>query len=253
MAHPTVAILEYHIAVYRRSWRETVFSSFAVPLLLFVGIGTAVGGFVDADGRLGMPYVHYIAPGMLAFAGMQVAMMESGYLVQSYMAWDRIYHGMAAAPPRVIDIVAGQLAYVALRVLLAAFGFLIVMVPLGATATATAVLAPLAAMLVGMAVATPMFAYAASVTGPYLMAVMRFCMLPMVFFSGVFFPIDQMPWPATLLAYPLPLWHGVELCRAATGGSVSAWHPAAHISVLIAWFAVGLYVAHRQFARGLSR
>jgi len=252
MAHPTVAVLEYHIAVYRRSWRETVFSSFAVPILLFVGIGTAIGGYVDGDTGLGMSYVDYIAPGMLAFAGMQVAMTESGYQVQSYMAWDRIYHGMAAAPPRVADIIAGQLVYLSLRVLLAAAAFLVVMVPLGAAGSLTAVLAPFVAVLVGLAVATPMFAYSASVTGPYLMAVIRFCMLPMVFFSGVFFPVDQLAWFVRPVAYPLPLWHGVELCRAATSGVAPAWPVAAHVAVLAAWFGVGLVFALRRFARGLS-
>jgi lipooligosaccharide transport system permease protein len=247
-----VAVLEYHLVCYRRTWRETVFSSFVTPMLLFIGLGTAVGAYVDGRTTLGLPYLAFIAPGLLAFTGMQVAIMESGYQVQSYMAWDRIYHGMAAAPLRVLDIIAGQLVYVALRVLAAALAFLLVMLPFDAVGSPAAMLAPVVAVLVGLAAATPMFAYAASVDGPYLMAVIRFCTLPVMFFSGVVFPIEQLPGFLQPVAYPLPLWHAVELCRAATVGSATAWPVPAHVGVLLAWTVVGLALAHRQFTRELS-
>lgn len=252
MAHPAVAVLEYHLVGYRRTWRSTVFSSFATPLLLFVGLGAAVGAFVDRGGLLEVPYLKFIAPGMLAFTGMQIAMLESGFPVQNYMQWDKVYHGMAAAPPRVVDMIAGQLLYISLRVVVAAGAFLLVMLPFGAIASGWALLTPLTAVLVGLAVATPMFAYSATTTGPYVMAIIRFATLPMMFFSGVFFPVEQLPGTLQPFAYPLPLWHGVQLCRAATLGSATAWPVAAHISILSLWSAAGFALAHRQFAKRLT-
>jgi lipooligosaccharide transport system permease protein len=252
VAHPTVAVFEYHLVCYRRTWRETVFSSFVTPILLFIGLGTAVGAYVDGRSTLGLPYLAFIAPGMLAFTAMQVGLLESGYQVQSYMAWDRIYHGMAAAPLRVLDIIAGQLVYIALRVLAAVLAFLAVMAAFGAVRSPMAVAAPVVAVLVGLAAAAPMFAYAASVDGPYLMAVIRFCTLPVMFFSGVVFPVAQLPGFLQPVAYPLPLWHAVELCRAAVLGTGTAWPVPAHIGVLLAWIVVGLALARRQFARQLS-
>lgn len=254
MTHATFAVLNYHLVGYRRGWRETVFSSFAIPILMFVGLGMAVASVLDSgvEARLGAGYLSYIAPGMLAFAGMQIAMLEGGFQVQSCMAWDRIYHGMAAAPPRVIDIISGHLVYLSLRVLITAGSFLVVMVPFGAVRSVGAALTPFVAALVALAIATPMFAYAASVTGPYLMAVVRFTTLPMTFFSGVFFPVELLPGVLQGLAYPLPLWHGAELCRALTLGNDTAWPAVAHVGVLLAWFAGGFVVAHARFVRGLS-
>ncbi|TYK52403.1 ABC transporter permease [Actinomadura decatromicini] len=252
MAHPSVAVLEYHLVSYRRMWRSTLFSSFAMPVLLFVGVGASVGEYVDRGDALPVPYLHYIAGGMLAFTGMQVAITESGFPVQSYMTWDKVYHGMAATPVRVADILAGHLLYIALRVAAASAAFLVVMVPFGAVGSAWAVLTPLVAALVGLSVAAPMFAYSASVTGPYLMTVMRFATMVMTFFSGAYFPVDQLREPLSMVAYPLPLWHGVELCRAAALGTGTAWPVAAHVGVLAAWFAGGLALAHPRFVKRLA-
>ena len=47
-------------------------------------------------------------------------------------------------------------------------------------------------------------------------------MIPSTLFAGVFFPVDQLPARVRPLAYASPLWHGVELCRAATLGVRSA-------------------------------
>src|SRR5690606_18126936 len=112
-------------------------------------------------GGLDVPYLQYLAPGLIAVTGLQIAMMESGYPVLGNFKWHKIYYGMAAAPPRVSDIIAGQLGYIALRVLVAAVAFLLVMVPFGAVRSAWAVVTPLVAVLLGLALAAPMFAYSA--------------------------------------------------------------------------------------------
>jgi lipooligosaccharide transport system permease protein len=251
--HPALAVLEYHLVGYRRIWRGTVFSSFAMPVLFFLGMGIAVGSYVDRGGNLDMPYLQFIAPGLLAFTGLQIAMMESGFPVLGNFKWHKIYFGMASAPPRVSDMIAGQLGYIALRVLVAAGAFLLVMLPFGAIRSGWAALTPLVAVLVGLAVATPMFAYSATVNSPNLMAIMfRFGMLPMMLFSGVFFPVEQLPGLLQPLAYALPLWHGVELCRTAALGIGTSWPVAVHAGYLALWFAVGFVLARARFTKRLA-
>lgn len=251
--HPTLAVLEYFLVGYKRVWRGTVFSSFAMPVLFFLGMGVAVGAYVDRGGNLDMPYLQFIAPGLLAFAGLQIAMMESGFPVLGNFKWHKIYFGMASAPPRVSDMILGQLGYISLRVLVAASAFLLVMLPFGAIGSAWAALTPLVAVLVGLAVATPMFAYSATVQSPNLMAVMfRFGMLPMMLFSGVFFPVEQLPGLLQPLAYALPLWHGVELCRAAALGIGTAWPVLVHVGYLGVWVGVGFALARARFRKRLA-
>ena len=43
----------------------------------------------------------------------------------------------------------------------------------------------------------------------------RFGAVPLMLFSGTFFPISQLPGWVRPVAYATPLWHGVALCRGA--------------------------------------
>jgi len=67
----------------------------------------------------------------------------------------------------------------------------------------------------------------------------------------VFFPVESLPVVLRWLAYALPLWHGVDLSRAATLGVAPAWSITGHLLVLAAWAAVGWWLALRQFSRRL--
>lgn len=253
MAHPSVAVLEYHLVGYRRVWRGTVFSSFLMPVLFFLGMGLAVGEYVDRGGGLDLPYQQFIGSGLLAFTGVQIAMMEASYPVMGGFKWHKTYFAMAAAPLRMGDVVAGQLGYIALRVVLAATAFLLVMLPFGAVGSGWAPLAPLVAVLVGLAVAAPMFAFAATVESDNLLAILfRFALLPMMLFSGVFFPVEQLPGALQPVAFALPLWHGVELCRSAVLGTGAAWPVPVHLGYLVAWAAVGFGLARARFRKRLA-
>ena len=53
MLPPSVAVLEYNLTSYRRVWRASVLSSFALPVLFLLGMGVSVGSYVDARGALG--------------------------------------------------------------------------------------------------------------------------------------------------------------------------------------------------------
>jgi lipooligosaccharide transport system permease protein len=250
----TLAALEYHLTAYRRTWRSSVFSSFALPAMFLVAMGITVGRYVDArSDTVGMPYLDYIGPGLLASTALQVAVGESTWPVFSAFHWIRTYHAMRASPLTVGDIVRGHLCYIVLRVLLATAGFLLVLLPFGALRSWWALATPLPAVLVGLACAAPCFGFAAAVDNDGFFAVLlRLAVVPMTLFSGVFFPVADLPAAARVLAYVSPLWHGVELCRAATLGLPIAWGVPAHLGALLLWCAGGYALAIRYFTRKLE-
>jgi lipooligosaccharide transport system permease protein len=258
----TLAALEYHLVAYRRTWRSTVFSSFALPAMFLIAMGVTVGGYVDANsaaggsggaGGLGLPYLDYIGPGLLAATALQVAVGESTWPVFSAFNWLRTYHAMRAAPLTTGAILRGHLAYLTLRTALAAAAFLLVLLPFGALHSWWAFAAPLPAVLVGLAFAAPTFGFAAAVDNDgYFAVLFRLVVVPMSLFAGVFFPVDGLPAAARALAYASPLWHGVELCRAAALGVPTAWGMWAHTGVLLAWIAAGYVLALRGFTRRLE-
>jgi len=246
-------VLEHQLVAYRRTWRGTIFSSLLLPILFFVGMGISVGAFVDRAGTLGYPYQDYIAPGLLASTALQVAIGEVSWPVLGGLLWHRTYHAMRVTSLRPIDIMAGVLEYALLRVALSSAGFLLVMAGFGTVHSLWGALAFPVCLLLGVAVATPMFAYTSSVGHEnMLVVVFRFGLIPMTLFAGVFFPVANLPLAARWLAYASPLWHGVELCRAATLGTPVAWSVAGHVGYLAAWAVIGFVLARARFDKRLE-
>ncbi len=88
-------------------------------------INNSTGGGVD-----GVPYVQFIAPGVLVATAMQTGVFDASYPVLGSIKWGRQFHAMLATPIRVGDIVAGNLVAILLRSLLSAVVFLAVATPL---------------------------------------------------------------------------------------------------------------------------
>jgi lipooligosaccharide transport system permease protein len=253
MTQPSVAVFEHLLIGYRRTWRGTVLSSFLLPVLFLVAMGFTVGGYVDRGGVLGVRYLDFIAPGLLASTALQVAVAESTWPVFSGFMWHRMYHAMRASPVRVVDMVVGHIGYVLVRVAMSAVGFLVVMTAFGAVHSPWAPAVLPVALLVGLATAGPVFAYSATIrTESMFPVLLRFAVVPMTLFAGVFFPVDSLPLAARALAYMSPLWHGVELVRAATLGTATAWGVWAHLGYLVVWSVAGLLLAAYRFSRRLA-
>jgi lipooligosaccharide transport system permease protein len=253
MAHPTLSVLEFNLVGYRRTWRGSLLSSFVLPVLFVLGFGLGVGKYVDAGGQLGnVSYLDYIVPGMIASTALQVAFGESSWPVLSKFLWIRTYHAMVAAPLRVVDILGGDLLFLTLRVLSTTAVFLGVTALFGAIASPWALLVVPVCGLLGLAVAAPIFAYAARVeVDSYFPLLQRFAIIPMTLFAGVFFPVASLPVGLRALAYASPLWHGVVVCRAATFGVLHFWPTVWHLGYLVAWAAVGFWLAVRAYRRRL--
>jgi len=244
---------EHRLVAYRRVWRGSVFSSFVLPVLFFLAMGISVGGYVDRGGVLGVPYLAYIAPGLLASTALQVAIGETTWPVLSGFEWNRMYHGMRATPLRPRDIAGGEALFVGLRIASAAAAFLVVMAVFGTVGSWWGVAALPAAVLTGLAVTGPLLAFSATIKNDNMFSLLhRFAVIPMTLFAGVFFPIEQLPLIARWIAYASPLWHGVELCRAATLGAPTALPIAAHTLYLGLWAVGGFLLARVRFTKRLS-
>ncbi|MGC5020826.1 ABC transporter permease [Micromonospora sp. DT47] len=248
---PALAVLAHYLTGYRRTWRAGIFSSFLLPTLTVVGFGLGVGAYVD-QGVDGVRYLDWIVPGLIASTALQVAVGEATWPVFSNFQWIKTYFAQGAAPLRVGDIVAGHLAFVLFRVLATSAAFLLVTGLFGALRTGWAVATLPVVALLCLAVAAPTFAYAAAVTSDSWLAMLfRFAVIPMSLFAGVFFPVESLPGALRWLAYATPLWHAVDLCRAATLGTAPQWSALGHLAYLAAWAAAGWLLAVRVFRRRL--
>jgi lipooligosaccharide transport system permease protein len=108
-------------------------------------------------------------------------------------------------------------------------------------------------VLCAAAFSAPLAAFAATQeTETTFPLILRLAIVPLFLFSGTFFPVDQLPGWLQPLAALSPLWHGVELCRAATTGSVEWGWAALHVAALAGCVACGWRWGTHTFTRRLA-
>jgi lipooligosaccharide transport system permease protein len=247
---------EYWLFQYRRTWRGSVISTILFPVLFLASMGLGLGTLVDSSasgGVEGHSYLVFLAPGLLAATAMQTAVGESTYPVMGAIKWIKTYHAMLATPLGVLDVLVGHLLYIGVRVLFGSAIFLAVMTAFGAVDSPLALLTLPAALLTGLAFATPVVAYSAVLENDYGFAVLlRFIVVPLFLFGGVFYPVTQLPLVLEQLAYLTPLWHGVALSRDLALGTATVGSTLLHVAYLTVWIVVGFGFAVRNYQRRLA-
>jgi lipooligosaccharide transport system permease protein len=246
--------LYYRMIRYSRTWRGTVVISLVNPLLFLIGIGVGLGKVVQPHpaGLQAAGYLAFFAPGMLAASSMQNGIVESAYPVTIATTKGGSYRVAVATPLSSTEILIGHAVYMAMRIAMSAAAFLIVMAAFGAQQSALVVLAVPAALLTGMAFAMPTAAWAVTLERPdTLFAIFKWVVMPLYLFSGTFFPISHMPLALRLLAYVTPLWHGVDLCRSLSLGTLTWGSALLHVGYLGALCVVGFLLATRTYRRRL--
>jgi lipooligosaccharide transport system permease protein len=253
---PAFRELAYWLDRYRRTWRGSAVMSVANPLLFVAAIGAGLGKLVDQHDSVylhGVSYLKFMAPGLVAAAAMQIAYLESaGPVLQSARPGGN-YRTAVAAPMRPADVLAGHLLFIAFRIALSAAAVIAVITATGVIGPATAIELLPAAVLTGLAFATPVAAFAVTVDRPVaLNAVYRFVIMPLYMFSGTFYPTAQLPaWLRGAVLFS-PLWHGVQLCRSITLGTATPAGTAVHLAVLAVLVVAGVLAASRTYTRQLA-
>jgi lipooligosaccharide transport system permease protein len=247
---PTLRAYEFWLYQYKRVWRGTVITSIVNPVFYLGALGIGLGTLVNRSGGqpLGVPYLDFVAPGMLAATAMQIAAGEATWPVMGSFKWTRQYFAMFAAPLGVRDIFFGHQLWMASRIAATSAVYLAVIAAFGGVDSYLGVLALPVVVLVGLAFTVPTAAYAATQNSdgafvPYN----RFIVIPMFLFSGTFFPVSRLPLPLEWLAYATPLWHGVDLSRELTLGNVHLLRALGHVAYLLLFVVAGLLWGERTY------
>ena len=252
---PSFRVVGYMAKAYRRTWRGSMVSTFLNPLLFLLAMGVGLGSFIDKSGTSalgGVSYLRFVAPGLAATAAAMTAAGESMFPVLGAIKWQKTYYAMLATPLRVGDVMIGHLLWIGIRITTAVTSYLIVMTFFGTVRSWEGLLIVPAGILTGAAFTTPLAAFAASQEseGGFSL-VFRLAVIPLFLFSGVFFPLSQLPKALQVVAWMTPLWHGVDLCRSLAYGTVTALGLLGHAAYLIAVTALGLGIARWTFGRRL--
>jgi lipooligosaccharide transport system permease protein len=249
---------EHQALLARRTWRGSIFNSFFSPTMFLLAMGVGLGSYVDRTSGAatgGVPYLAFIAPGLLAATAMQTAAFEATFPIIAGFVWVRRYHAMYASPIGPREIALAQLAWSATRLTIIGSIFVLVTLAFGAVRSPLVVFAIPVATLTGLAFATPIAAFAATQrTMNKFSYLFRFAISPLFLFSGTFFPVEQLPAVIQPIAWITPLYHGVALCRGLALGTIGSDVPMAllHLVVILGFIVVGLAIGLRTFERRLA-
>ncbi|HEX9976993.1 MAG TPA: ABC transporter permease [Acidimicrobiia bacterium] len=250
-------VVEANARVYRRTFRGSVVSTFLNPVLFLLAMGVGLGKLVDAgagESTLALPYLTFLAPGLLAATAMTTAAGDSAFPVMAGIKWRKTYDAVLATPIGVGDLVAGHLGWIAIRLTFVTLVYSGVMTAFGATTVVEGLVSVPPAILTGMAFAALVTAYTAKIKDEqWLSNLFRFGITPLFLFSGTFFPITQLPGWLQPVAYATPLWHGVSLCRGLAlriGFTVDPWISVGYLAVLVV---IGGFLSTRVLTRRLVK
>ena len=250
-----VRVAEYHATAFRRLWRATIATALFTPFFYLAGMGLGLGSLINQSAASsasldGVPYVAFLAPGLLAADGMLIGTLDSTWPVLNAMRWNRSFHAMVATPLRAADLVSGHLLWMTIRIFIAVGAFASVMMLFADTRSLATLAAVPAGVLTGLAFATPTFAWSCTVEtmGSAFASFQRFVIMPMFLFSGTFFSVSLLPRWLQVVACFTPLFHGVSLCRGIALGGTPAWQMVVHTTFLAALLVAGVLVARRTLA-----
>ena len=255
---PSIRVWERSLALFRNIWKAALVGSLVQPLLYLVGMGLGVGTLVDegpgsTEVLGGVPYFAFIAPALIAAAAMTTAAGDSLWPMVDGFMWSNAYRAMTATPVTPGQVATGMALWHATRAVMTAGGVGIVLLLFDDTRTWGLLLAVPFGALTGLAFALPITAWSASrTTLDSFPAIMRFGIVPMFLFGGVFYPIDQLPAVLEAAARITPLYHGVELTRGAVLHTLGVIDALVHIAVLLAYIVGGWIACQLTFRRRLS-
>ena len=249
---------EWRLIGMRAYWTSILGSALLTPVLYVIAMGIGLGALIDASsgGVDGVPYLTFVAPGLLVATVVMSAANETMFPVMDGFRWSKLYFSRATTAASPTQVALGELLAVAIRMTAEAVVFWVVLVVLGAANPTTSWLMVPITALAGAAFGAPLMAYSATLEqdGYQFSMVQRFIVMPMFLFAGTFYPLTAMPGYLQWIGWISPMWHGTQLARAVSFGlPLSAWEVGLHVLFLFGVAAIGAALSVRNFTRRLQR
>lgn len=222
------AVVARHWIVYRSTLIANSLPAFLEPLLFLSAVGLGLGGYL-ADGMGGLPLGAFMGPGALAMTAMFTSSFETTYGSFVRRAYQKTYDGMLATPLSPEDVFLGELLWCGVKGFLFTAVVLCVLLGFGRANGWWGHFLPTACAipLVGFCCAFLFGALGLHVSARvhnmnnfsfYFTGVLT----PLSLFSGMVFPVADLPAGLRQLAYALPLFHVTELNRLLLFGAAKA-------------------------------
>jgi lipooligosaccharide transport system permease protein len=242
-----------NLVSYKRFIVPTFLVSLIEPLFYLVTFGIGMGAYIGYFG--GKPYLHFLVPGVLVASVMLSSTFECLYGTFVKMIHEKIFDSLIATPVSAEDAVAGDIVWGTFRGMISGTLMMIVAVLMGVAPASVLSLVLLLALMVftGLLFASlAMIVTSVSPSFDFFNYYTELIITPMLFFSGVFFPLDR--FPAWMKAFSdfLPLTHAVKISRAVYSGTFDGgliWS----FLVILVLEAIAFFIALKSMKRRLIK
>ncbi|NCA08346.1 MAG: hypothetical protein EBS85_06450 [Micrococcales bacterium] len=254
-------VAENRIKNMLKWWHSIIAFGLGNPTLYLLSIGIGIGSLVDsslgANAIDGVSYLTFLAPALLATAGIQGAMDEVTWPTMEGFVWDRTFFSMNATAITGKQIANGVMLAAMARCVLQVFLYELCLLAFGAISWQSVPILLLVSSSAGLGFAAIMLAFSASIKddddGMFAL-VERFIITPMFMFSGTFYPISSMPIYLQWIGWISPQWHATNLGRAMSYGMpIEPWLLILHWALMLGMAIIGFSWSHRVFERRLSK
>jgi lipooligosaccharide transport system permease protein len=236
-----------NFAALRTSNAFVFFSGFVEPVIFLLAFGYGVGSLVgDIEvGGVTVPYAAYLAPALLASSAMTGALLDSTFNVFFKMHFMRLYHAMLATSLGPMDVALGEIGWAMLRGGAYAVGFMVVALVFGLLTSWWSLLMIPAAVLVAFAFASVGMTLTSYMKSFQQLNWVQFWLLPMLLFSGTFFPITSYPAWLQAIITVTPLWQAIAMMRGLALGMLDLGL-LVHVLYFAVFVVVGLVITTRR-------
>jgi lipooligosaccharide transport system permease protein len=252
-------VAEYRLRNMSKWFGAIVAFGLGNPVLYLLSVGIGIGALVDnvsgGDNPLGVPYLTFLAPALLATAAIQSAMDETTFPTMQGFLWDKSFFSMIATQLMGRDIVGGIMIASSIRCIFNTITYGLVLVLFGAIGIESLFVLVVAAIFAGISFAAVMLAVTSFVKQDdgFYAIVGRFVIAPMFMFSGTFYPLESLPIYLQWIGWISPVWHATNLGRNLSYGlEVESWLLAVHVIFLGALLVASMIVATKKFNARLS-
>ena len=208
---------------YKRFVVPTLIVSLGQPIFYLLTFGVGMGAYVGLFG--GKPYLYFLVPGILISSVMLSATFECLYGVFVKMIHERLYDSIIATPVSAEDAIAGDILWGAFRGLISGGLMLLVAIVMGILPVSLFNIFILILLMIFVGILFSSLSMIVTAFAPnfdFFSYYTELVITPMLFFSGVFFPLEKFPAWVNVVAQFMPLTHAVNIARAVFVGAYSS-------------------------------
>jgi len=207
-----LAVLRRNFLVWRKTAWSTVLGDVLDPLIVLLALGYGLGGMLPAVD--GVPYITFLAAGSICMGALYGATFEATYNAFSRLQIQRTWDAMLNTPLSLDDVVWAEILWAGAKALKSGLAILAVAAALGIARHPSMLWIPPVLALAGLCFAAlAMVVSALARSYDFFMYYFTLGITPMVFLSGIFFPVSQLPPLLAGAMQVLPLAPAVNLIR----------------------------------------